>query len=136
MDQDDIREAMKQVDDPELGINVVDLGLLYGVSMDEGGAVTLDMTLTSMGCPLTDQIIADVRKYVEPLDGVTAVDVNWVWDPPWGPDKMTDDGKLMMEKVTIQRAGGHELAPLTFRAPAVEAFLDRQSFRSVGDGEV
>ena len=54
VDQDDIREAMKQVDDPELGINVVDLGLLYGVSMDEGGAVTLDMTLTSMGCPLTD----------------------------------------------------------------------------------
>ncbi|MEO2139752.1 MAG: metal-sulfur cluster assembly factor [Thermoleophilia bacterium] len=97
VDQDDIREAMKQVDDPELGINVVDLGLLYGVSMDEGGAVTLDMTLTSMGCPLTDQIIADVRKYVEPLDGVTSVDVNWVWDPPWGPDKMTDDGKLMMK---------------------------------------
>ena len=97
VDQDDIREAMKQVDDPELGINVVDLGLLYGVSMDEGGAVTLDMTLTSMGCPLTDQIIADVRKYVEPLDGVTSVDVNWVWEPPWGPDKMTDDGKLMMK---------------------------------------
>ena len=97
VDQDDIREAMKQVDDPELGINVVDLGLLYAVSMDEGGAVTLDMTLTSMGCPLTDQIIADVRKYVEPLDGVTSVDVNWVWDPPWGPDKMTDDGKLMMK---------------------------------------
>ena len=97
VDQDDIREAMKQVDDPELGINVVDLGLLYGVSMDEGGDVTLDMTLTSMGCPLTDQIIADVRKYVEPLDGVTSVDVNWVWDPPWGPDKMTDDGKLMMK---------------------------------------
>ena len=97
VDQDDIREAMKQVDDPELGINVVDLGLLYGVSMDEGGAVTLDMTLTSMGCPLTDQIIADVRKYVEPLDGVTSVDINWVWDPPWGPDKMTDDGKLMMK---------------------------------------
>ena len=97
VDPDDIREAMKQVDDPELGINVVDLGLLYGVSMDEGGAVTLDMTLTSMGCPLTDQIIADVRKYVEPLDGVTSVDVNWVWDPPWGPDKMTDDGKLLMK---------------------------------------
>ncbi|MGA0068352.1 MAG: metal-sulfur cluster assembly factor [Miltoncostaeaceae bacterium] len=98
VNQDDIREAMKQVDDPELGINVVDLGLLYGVEVDEGtGAVRLDMTLTSMGCPLTDQIIADVRKFVEPLDGITSVDVNWVWDPPWGPDKMTDDGKLMMK---------------------------------------
>ena len=98
VDQDQIREAMKQVDDPELGINVVDLGLLYEVRTDEStGKVELDMTLTSMGCPLTDQIIADVRKYVEPMDGVTSVDVNWVWDPPWGPDKMTDDGKLMMK---------------------------------------
>lgn len=96
--QDEIREAMKQVDDPELGINVVDLGLLYDISVDEAtGNVDLQMTLTSMGCPLTEQIIADVRKYVEPLDGVTSVDVNWVWDPPWGPDKMTDDGKLMMK---------------------------------------
>lgn len=98
VNQDDIREAMKQVDDPELGINVVDLGLLYEVNVDEAtGKVDLNMTLTSMGCPLTDQIIADVRKFVEPLDGVTSVDVNWVWDPPWGPDKMTDDGKLMMK---------------------------------------
>jgi metal-sulfur cluster biosynthetic enzyme len=98
VNQDDIREAMKQVDDPELGINVVDLGLLYEVIVDEGtGKVDLNMTLTSMGCPLTEQIIADVRKHVEPLDGVTSVDVNWVWDPPWGPDKMTDDGKLMMK---------------------------------------
>ncbi|MBU6362810.1 MAG: metal-sulfur cluster assembly factor [Acidobacteria bacterium] len=98
VNQDDIREAMKQVDDPELGINVVDLGLLYEVRLDEStGKVDLDMTLTSMGCPLTEQIIADVRKFVEPLDGVTSVDVNWVWDPPWGPDKMTDDGKLMMK---------------------------------------
>lgn len=98
VDQDQIREAMKQVDDPEIGINVVDLGLLYEVRVDDGtGKVDIDMTLTSMGCPLTEQIIADVRKHVEPLDGVTSVDVNWVWDPPWGPDKMTDDGKLMMK---------------------------------------
>jgi metal-sulfur cluster biosynthetic enzyme len=98
VDQDHIREAMKQVDDPELGINVVDLGLLYDVHVDEAtGKVDLNMTLTSMGCPLTEQIIADVRKFVEPLDGVTSVDINWVWDPPWGPDKMTDDGRLMMK---------------------------------------
>ena len=98
VNQDDIREAMKQVDDPELGINVVDLGLLYEVRVDDAtGKVDLNITLTSMGCPLTDQIIADVRKFVEPLDGVTSVDINWVWDPPWGPDKMTDDGKLMMK---------------------------------------
>ena len=97
VNQDDVREAMKQVDDPEIGINVVDLGLLYNVTVDEAtGKVDIDMTLTSMGCPLTEQIIADVRKFVEPLDGVTAVDVNWVWDPPWGQENMSDEARLQL----------------------------------------
>lgn len=93
---DEIREAMFQVEDPELGINVVDLGLLYGVRQDDDGNVILDMTLTSMGCPLTEQILGDSRSAVEPLEGVTSVDINWVWDPPWSPDAMTDEGKLLM----------------------------------------
>jgi metal-sulfur cluster biosynthetic enzyme len=95
--EDEIREAMKQVEDPELGVNVVDLGLLYGVSLDEHGKVILDMTLTSMGCPLTEQILGDSQKAVFPLDGVQSVDINWVWDPPWSPEAMTDEGKLMMK---------------------------------------
>jgi metal-sulfur cluster biosynthetic enzyme len=95
--EDEIREAMKQVEDPELGVNVVDLGLLYGVSISEHGNVILDMTLTSMGCPLTEQILADSQRAVFPLDGVSSVDINWVWDPPWSPDAMTDEGKLMMK---------------------------------------
>ncbi len=95
--EDDIREAMKQVEDPELGVNVVDLGLLYGVRQDDEGNVVLDMTLTSMGCPLTEQIIADSRRVLEPLDGVSTVDVNWVWDPPWSPERMTDEGRFMMK---------------------------------------
>lgn len=94
---DEIREAMYQVEDPELGINVVDLGLLYGVRQDDEGNVTLDMTLTSMGCPLTEQILGDARNAVGPLDGVASVDVNWVWDPPWSPDSMTDEGRLLMK---------------------------------------
>jgi len=94
--EDEIREAMFQVEDPELGINVVDLGLLYGVRQDDEGNVVLDMTLTSMGCPLTEQILGDARAVIEPLDGVRSVDVNWVWDPPWSPDMMTDEGKLLM----------------------------------------
>lgn len=94
---DEIREAMFVVEDPELGINVVDLGLLYGVNQDDGGNVVLDMTLTSMGCPLTEKIIEDAQAAVLPLDGVETVNVNWVWDPPWGPDAMTDEGKLMMK---------------------------------------
>ena len=95
--EDDIREAMKQVEDPELSVNVVDLGLLYGVSLDENGKVILDMTLTSMGCPLTEQILGDSQAAVSPLDGVSSVDINWVWDPPWSPESMTDEGKLMMK---------------------------------------
>ncbi len=94
---DDIREAMKQVEDPELGVNIVDLGLLYGVAQDGNGKVILDMTLTSMGCPLTEQIIGDSRAALLPLDGVEDVDVNWVWDPPWSPEAMSDEGKLMMK---------------------------------------
>ena len=94
--EDEIRDAMHQVEDPELGINIVDLGLLYGVRQDDEGNVILDMTLTSMGCPLTDQILADSRAALEPLDGVRSVDINWVWDPPWSPDAMTDEGKLLM----------------------------------------
>ena len=94
---DDIRAAMKQVEDPELGVNVVDLGLLYGVDQDDEGNVVLDMTLTSMGCPLTEQIMGDSRAALLPLDGVNSVDINWVWDPPWSPDSMTEEGRFMMK---------------------------------------
>lgn len=94
--EEEIRTAMKQVEDPELGVNIVDLGLLYGVRQ-EGGKVILDMTLTSMGCPLTEQILGDSRAALEPLDGVDTVDINWVWDPPWTPDSMTEEGKFLMK---------------------------------------
>lgn len=95
--EEQIREAMFVVEDPEIGINVVDLGLLYGVNQDDEGNVVLDMTLTSMGCPLTEKIIEDSQNAVMPLDGVESVNINWVWDPPWGPDSMTEEGKLMMK---------------------------------------
>lgn len=95
--KDDILSAMKAVEDPELGINIVDLGLLYGVNQDDAGNVVLDMTLTSMGCPLTEKILEDSRAALEPLEGVNGVDINWVWDPPWTPDSMTEEGKFMMK---------------------------------------
>jgi metal-sulfur cluster biosynthetic enzyme len=88
---DDVVEAMKDVVDPELGINVVDLGLLYGQQVHADGAITLDMTLTSAACPLTDVIEDQTRSALKPFtDEVT---INWVWMPPWGPDKITDDGR-------------------------------------------
>jgi metal-sulfur cluster biosynthetic enzyme len=87
---DDITEAMRDVVDPELGINVVDLGLVYGIAVEDGVAV-IDMTLTSAACPLTD-LIEDQSRVA--LDGlVEDLRINWVWMPPWGPDKITDEGR-------------------------------------------
>ena len=87
---DDITEAMRDVVDPELGINVFDLGLVYGIAIEDGVAV-IDMTLTSAACPLTD-VIEDQSRVA--LDGlVEDVRINWVWMPPWGPDKITDEGR-------------------------------------------
>lgn len=87
----DIEEAMKDVVDPELGINVVDLGLVYGIHVDESTNVVLDMTLTSAACPLTDVITDQTNSALEGL--VNDVAINWVWMPPWGPDKITPDGR-------------------------------------------
>ena len=90
-EQEDVLEAMRDVVDPELGINVVDLGLVYGLAIGEDGVATIDMTLTSAACPLTDVIEDQAR---EALDGVVAdFRINWVWMPPWGPEHITDDGR-------------------------------------------
>ena len=88
---EDVEEAMRDVVDPELGINVVDLGLLYGVHVDDDNAVTLDMTLTSAACPLTDVIEDQTNSALSGL--VKETRINWVWMPPWGPDKITDEGR-------------------------------------------
>ena len=88
---DEVTEAMRDVVDPELGINVVDLGLVYGITIDQHGTAVLDMTLTSAACPLTD-VIEDQTETA--LDGIVpAFTINWVWMPPWGPDKITEDGR-------------------------------------------
>jgi metal-sulfur cluster biosynthetic enzyme len=88
---EDVLEAMRDVVDPELGINVVDLGLVYGVDIADGNNLTIDMTLTSAACPLTDVIEDQAQTALEGL--VSSVVINWVWLPPWGPDKITEDGR-------------------------------------------
>lgn len=95
--EDDVMEAMKDVVDPELGINVVDLGLVYGVSVEEGNIATIDMTLTSAACPLTDVIEDQTRAALTEV--VSDFRINWVWMPPWGPDKITDDGREMLRSL-------------------------------------
>ena len=88
---EDVTEALKDVVDPELGINVVDLGLVYGVHIDPDTNAVIDMTLTSAACPLTDVIEDQTNSALEGM--VNDVLINWVWMPPWGPDKITDDGR-------------------------------------------
>jgi metal-sulfur cluster biosynthetic enzyme len=88
---EDLLEAMRDVVDPELGVNVVDLGLVYGVAMESDRTATIDMTLTSAACPLTDVIEDQTRVALDGL--VNDFRINWVWLPPWGPEKITEDGR-------------------------------------------
>src|SRR6476646_1595523 len=109
---EDVEEALKDVIDPELGVNIVDLGLLYGLKYsDDDGALLIDMTLTTAACPLTDVIEEQVGKA---LDGI--VDdwrLNWLWMPPWGPERITEDGRDQM------RALGFNISvPLPAATPA------------------
>ena len=92
---DDLEEAMRDVVDPELGINVVDLGLVYDIRVDDNRVALVDMTLTSAACPLTDVIEDQTRSALVGSGGglVDDVKINWVWMPPWGPDKITEDGR-------------------------------------------
>lgn len=92
-DDDAVREALRQVDDPEAGMNIVDLGLVYGVQVSDR-VVDVDLTMTTAACPMTDMIVEQARevvRWIVPPD--TTVNVHLVWDPPWTPDKMTGIAK-------------------------------------------
>jgi metal-sulfur cluster biosynthetic enzyme len=93
----DIEEALRDVVDPELGINVVDLGLVYGVSVTSDNRAVVDMTLTTAACPLTDMIESQALMAVEGL--VEDISINWVWLPPWGPDRITPDGRAQLRAI-------------------------------------
>jgi metal-sulfur cluster biosynthetic enzyme len=99
--RDEIEEAMRDVVDPELGINVVDLGLVYDLRVEPAAAadtkpvIIIDMTLTSAACPLTDVIEDQANEALTGGPSALASDIkiNWVWLPPWGPEKITDEGR-------------------------------------------
>jgi metal-sulfur cluster biosynthetic enzyme len=95
---DEVIEALKDVIDTEIGVNIVDLGLIYGLEESEDdGSLLINMTLTSAGCPLTDIL---EEQTGEALDGhVEAYRINWVWMPPWGPEKITEDGREQMRAI-------------------------------------
>jgi metal-sulfur cluster biosynthetic enzyme len=93
--RDEVIEALRQVEDPELGMDIVDLGLLYDVEV-EGPRVKVTHSLTSMGCPVGPLIQEDINRVTSELPGVEDVDVELTWDPPWTPDKMSDDAKFIL----------------------------------------
>lgn len=94
--EENIMGALEQVNDPELGVDIVNLGLVYGVDMDDAGKVTVTMTLTSMGCPLAGQIAADVKYALADLPEIKDVDVSIVWSPPWSRDMMSRYAKIAL----------------------------------------
>jgi len=94
--KEQILEALKVVKDPEIPVNVVDLGLVYNVDVKPNGMVDIDMTLTAIGCPVQDMIKADAELAVMRVPGVKGVNVDFVWSPPWTPAKMTEEGKKQM----------------------------------------
>lgn len=95
-DEEAIREALKDCYDPEIPINMVDLGLLYGVQVSDGGHVLVEMTLTAVGCPEAENMVVQVRQRVEEIPGVQSCHVVLVWNPTWNPEMMSEDGRVMM----------------------------------------
>ena len=94
-DQEDITNALRTVIDPEIGLNIVDLGLIYEIQINEGKA-TVKMTLTTPGCPMHATISQEVKEKVESLNGINEAIVQIVWDPPWTMDRMSDEAKKEM----------------------------------------
>ena len=92
---EEVTEALRQVEDPELGMDIVELGLLYDVEV-EGPAVKVIYTLTSMGCPAGQMIEEDIERFVRELPGVDEVRSELTFEPPWSPEKMSDDAKFIL----------------------------------------
>ena len=87
-------EALKEIFDPEIPVNIYELGLIYGVEVDEGGHAVVMMTLTTPHCPVAESMPAEVELRVSAVPGIATCDVNLVWDPPWDPGKMSDEARL------------------------------------------
>ena len=99
---EDVRDVLREVYDPEIPVNIVDLGLVYDIAIEEEtNTVDIDMTLTSMGCPIADSITRNVQIAAEGVEGVEDANVELVWEPPWSPEKATEDGKAQLASMGI-----------------------------------
>ena len=102
VDAEDVRSSLKQCMDPEVPLSIVDMGLIYGIDVNENNDVDIKMTMTTQGCPLHETMVDDVKRYTKKVSGVNNVNVEIVWDPPWTMDKMSDDAKAMMKNMGSQ----------------------------------
>lgn len=93
IDETALWDALREVYDPEIPVNIVELGLVYRLEVKDGGRVEVDMTLTSPGCPVAPQIMADAETRLSAVEGVATVDINLVWTPLWTPEMMSDAAK-------------------------------------------
>jgi len=108
-----VRDSLKQCMDPEVPLNIVDMGLIYGIDVTPTNDVNIKMTMTTQGCPLHDTLIQDVTRYTKKVSGVNNVKVDIVWDPPWTMDKMSDDAKQILKDMG---AGKTTPAPIDYEA--------------------
>ena len=95
-----IEDSLKQCMDPEVPLNIVEMGLIYGIDVSENNDVNIKMTMTTQGCPLHETLVSDATRYVKKVPGVNNVKIDIVWDPPWSMDKMTEEGKLKIKKMS------------------------------------
>ncbi len=91
-----VLDSLKECMDPEVPINVVDMGLIYGVDVKDDNKVDIKMTMTTRGCPLHDTLVSDVKRYVNKVPGVAGVNVEIVWEPAWTPERMSEEGKKLI----------------------------------------
>ena len=94
--KEQIIEALRKVFDPEIPVNIYELGLIYSLEVKEGGVVDVQMTLTSPACPVAGTLPGDVEKQVQSVEGVESAKVELTWEPPWGPDRMSEAAKLQL----------------------------------------
>ncbi len=106
-----IEDSLKQCMDPEVPLNIVEMGLIYGIDVAENNDVNIKMTMTTQGCPLHETLVQDATRYVKKVPGVNNVNVDIVWDPPWSMDKMSEEAKI---KIKNMGTGMNTPAPINY----------------------
>jgi metal-sulfur cluster biosynthetic enzyme len=106
-----IEDSLKQCMDPEVPLNIVEMGLIYGIDVSDNNDVNIKMTMTTQGCPLHETLVQDATRYVKKVPGVNNVNVDIVWDPPWSMDKMSEEAKI---KIKNMGTGANTPAPINY----------------------